>query len=77
MHCSEWAVVADSHRPIVEIFVNDGRASHVAVNDYFPSNTTAIAAFNKGTAPVTVSSAKAYGMGCGWTATRPTPTGLE
>ena len=36
-------------RPVVEIFVNDGRASHVAVNDYFQSNTTAIAAFNKGT----------------------------
>jgi hypothetical protein len=61
-------------RPVVEIFVNDGRASHVAVNDYFPSNTTAIVAFNDGTAPVTVSSAEAYGMGCGWTATRPTPT---
>ena len=53
---------------------DQGRAAHVAVTDYFPSNSTGLAVFNYGPAAVTATSAAVYGMGCGWTDTKPTPT---
>ena len=58
-------------RPIVEIFINNGRASHVVVNP-FNLSSAAIAIINKGTAVVEASNVTAYGMGCGWT--KPTPS---
>ena len=33
-------------------------------DDYFPSNSTKLAVFNNGPAPVTATSAEVYGMGC-------------
>ena len=61
-------------RPIVEIFINNGRASHVAVNPFDPS-LAEIAIVNKaGTAAVQVFNVTAFGMGCGWTSSKPIPS---
>ena len=59
-------------RPVVEIFVNKGRAAFVSADNSFHENHTKVALFNSGKAPVTAN-VSAFGMGCGWTKTKPTP----
>ena len=60
-------------RPVVEIFVNRGRAAYVAADGGFVSNRTTVALFNSGKVAVTALNVSAYGMECGWTKTKPTP----
>jgi hypothetical protein len=48
-------------RPITEVFVNNGRASHVAASPFSPGNAS-IALYNGGTSALTVAKAAAYSM---------------
>ena len=59
-------------RSVVEIFANKGRAAFVSADNSFHENHTKVALFNSGKAPVTAN-VSAFGMGCGWTKTKPTP----
>ena len=58
-------------RPVVEIFVQHGRAAYThAVTDFVPEKT-AVHLFNEGGAVVVASNVTIWGVGCGWTAQRP------
>ena len=59
-------------RPVVEIFVNRGRAAFTASDGGFLPSRAGAALFNRGGTVVSTSVA-AYGMGCGWTKTKPVP----
>ena len=60
-------------RPVVEIFVNGGRAAYVAADGGVQAGRAAVALFNNGTAAVVATNVSAYSMGCGWTDTKPIP----
>ena len=59
-------------RPIVEWFVNGGRAAHVAVSPFNPREA-AVAVFNLAQSARRFKSVAAYGIGCGWASTKPVP----
>ena len=59
-------------RPVVEIFINGGRAAFTHAVADFTLNSTAVRLFNAGKSSVTASSISVHGMGCGWTAVAPT-----
>ena len=61
-------------RPVVEMFVNKGRAAFVSADANFSVTKTAVALFNRGTAAVQASNVSAFGMGCGWAKTKPSPS---
>ena len=59
-------------RPVVDIFINGGRAAFThAVADFVP-NSTAVRVFNDGKTAVVASNVSVHGMGCAWTAMPPT-----
>ena len=60
-------------RPIVEIFINRGRAAFVSADTNFSVNLTDVSVFNEGAKPVTASNVSAYRMGCGWATSKPKP----
>jgi sucrose-6-phosphate hydrolase SacC (GH32 family) len=60
-------------RPVVEIFINGGRAAFTHAVADFALNSTAVRVFNGGKAAVTCSNVSVHGMGCGWTAVAPAP----
>ena len=60
-------------RPIVEMFVNRGRAAFVSADANFSLHKTAVTLFNNGTDTVIATGIGAFGMGCGWTKTKPCP----
>ena len=60
-------------RPVVEIFVNKGRAAFVSSEVGFASNRTAVSVFNRGGVAVVATNVSAFGMGCGWTYNKPVP----
>jgi sucrose-6-phosphate hydrolase SacC (GH32 family) len=68
----DFRVLVD--RPIVEIYVNRGRAAFVSADAAFSALATDITMFNKGVVGVTATNVSAHRMGCGWATTRPTPT---
>jgi len=62
-------------RPIVEIFVNGGRAAFVSADANFSSATTDVSLFNNNdNVGVTASSVSAFEMGCGWATELPKPS---
>lgn len=64
-------------RPLVEVFVQGGRAAYVFADTTFTPDKSSVHLFNWGTsgAAVHARSVSAYGMGCGWTSTLPKPAG--
>ena len=60
-------------KPVVEFFVNRGRAAYVACDKFYSPDNSSVHVFNGGSVPVTVSNASVYGVGCGWTLTKPLP----
>jgi sucrose-6-phosphate hydrolase SacC (GH32 family) len=67
----DFRVLVD--RPIVEIFVNQGRASFISADQNFSTAHTEIRLFNNGPIAVTATNVSAFSMGCGWTKTKPIP----
>ena len=60
-------------RPLVEVFVQHGRAAYLhAVADFTDSNT-AVHLFNEGSATVVASNVTVDGMGGRWTSKKPDP----
>jgi hypothetical protein len=68
--CEQVRVYVD--RPVVEIFINGGRAAFTHAAADFALNSTAVRVFNDGKTAVTASNVSVHGMGCGWTAMAPT-----
>jgi hypothetical protein len=64
-------------RPIVEIFINRGRAAFVSADTNFSVNLTDVSVFNGGAKPVTASNVSAYRMGCGWATVKPKPASIK
>ena len=60
-------------KSIVEVFVMGGRAAYVACDEFYHVANSSVHIFNAGTAPVAVSNASAYQMGCGWAHAKPLP----
>jgi len=55
-------------RPIIEAFVQGGRAAFTYGDTKFDSANAGSAVFNTGTTAVAVVNATGYGMECGWNA---------
>lgn len=62
-------------RPIVEWFINGGRAAFTHAAADFSTNETAVHIFNSGKAELKASHVSVHGMGCGWTDVLPKPQG--
>ena len=60
-------------RPLVEVFVQRGRAAYTFADTSFSADKTAVLLFNDGPSAVVASNVSAFGMGCGWATTLPVP----
>ena len=60
-------------RPIIEVFLMDGRAAFVASKVPFDLDATSVHLFNSGDASVTARGISVHGIGCGWAAALPSP----
>ena len=67
----ELRVLVD--RPLVEVFVQRGRAAYVFTDTTFSADKVAAHFFNAGSATLGLHNVSAYAMGCGWTSTLPEP----
>ena len=54
-------------RPIVELYINGGRAAFTVAAANFAVDSTAVRIFNKGAAAITATNVTAHGMSCAWT----------
>jgi len=61
-------------RPIVEIFVNRGRAAFVSADANFSTSNTEVVLFNTGGGTVAAHNVSAFEMGCGWATELPKPS---
>ena len=53
-------------RSVAEAFVQGGRAGFIVSDNRYTDSNSSVTIFNNGGAPLTVTNASAYGMGCGW-----------
>ena len=60
-------------RPIVEMFVQKGRAAFVSADANFTVDQTEVAVFNNGSKAIAATNVSAYEMGCGWATSKPVP----
>ena len=61
-------------QPVVEMFIDGGRAAFTHVVVDFAAISAAVRLCNDEDTAVTASNVSVHGMGCGWTAVAPTPT---
>ena len=53
-------------RSVAEAFMQGGRAGIITSDNRYTDANSSVTIFNNGAAPLTVTNASAYGMGCGW-----------
>jgi hypothetical protein len=63
-------------RPLVEWFINGGRAAFTHAAADFDVGSTAVRLFNDGGTAVQASNVSVFGIGCGWTAVPPLPAAV-